>query len=124
MVWALLAHSRPDMAPGFVPVFVMFVMLFVLAAVAIKILICCRIFAKAGYCWALGLLMLVPVADIIMAFVLAFGDWPVQKELRCSNSNGDNGNKSRLPSNRQLPVPDTEDTTNGNEFLYRVSTAT
>jgi len=45
-------------------------------------LIYCKIFSKAGYCWALGLLMLVPIANIIMPFVLAFGDWPIQKELR------------------------------------------
>jgi hypothetical protein len=42
----------------------------------------CRIFHKAGYCWALGLLTLVPLANLIMPFVLAFGDWPVQRELR------------------------------------------
>lgn len=42
----------------------------------------CRIFSKAGYSWALGLLMLIPIANIIMPFVLAFGDWPIQKELR------------------------------------------
>lgn len=70
------------MAPVLVPMFAVFAIFAVLAVIAVKILICCRIFAKAGYCWALGLLMLVPIADIIMAFVLAFGDWPVQKELR------------------------------------------
>ena len=37
----------------------------------------CRIFSKAGYHWALGLLMIVPIANIIMPFILAFGDWPV-----------------------------------------------
>ncbi len=42
----------------------------------------CKIFAKAGYCWALGLLMLVPVVNIIMLCVLAMGDWPVLNELR------------------------------------------
>lgn len=42
----------------------------------------CRIFSKAGYCWALGLLMFVPIANIIMAFILAFGDWPISRELR------------------------------------------
>jgi hypothetical protein len=26
--------------------------------------------------------MLVPIANIIMPFVLAFGDWPIQKEMR------------------------------------------
>lgn len=42
----------------------------------------CRIFSKAGYHWALGLLMFVPIANIIMPFVLAFGEWPVHQELR------------------------------------------
>jgi hypothetical protein len=82
MAWLVLAHSRPDMAAGFLPLFIMFGLLIALGVIAVKVLICCRIFAKAGYCWALGLLMLVPIADIIMAFVLAFGDWPIQKELR------------------------------------------
>jgi len=42
----------------------------------------CRIFSKAGYSWALGLLTLIPVVNIIMLCVLGFGDWPVLKELR------------------------------------------
>jgi hypothetical protein len=49
---------------------------------AIKVLIFCKIFSKAGYSWALGLLILVPIANIIMAFYLAFADWPIRKELR------------------------------------------
>ncbi|MBW7988490.1 MAG: hypothetical protein FVQ84_00480 [Planctomycetes bacterium] len=53
-----------------------------LIVLIIKALIYCKIFSKAGYCWALGLLMFVPIANIIMPFVLAFGDWPIQKELR------------------------------------------
>ena len=39
----------------------------------------CKIFSKAGYHWALGILMIVPFANIIMPFVLAFGDWPALK---------------------------------------------
>ena len=53
-----------------------------LLIVPLKLLIACMIFYKAGYSWALGLLMLVPIANIIMIFVLAFGDWPVRRELR------------------------------------------
>ncbi|OHB59776.1 MAG: hypothetical protein A2167_08810 [Planctomycetes bacterium RBG_13_46_10] len=49
---------------------------------AVKLLICCKIFANAGYSWALGLLMLIPIVNIIMIFYLAFADWPVNKELR------------------------------------------
>jgi uncharacterized membrane protein YhaH (DUF805 family) len=64
---------------------------FVLIAVAafialvlnlIWILIFCKIFAKAGYHWALGLLMLVPVVNMFIPFFLAFADWPAQQELR------------------------------------------
>jgi hypothetical protein len=66
----------------FAIVFAFLVAFVVLVAVAIKLLICCKIFSKAGYSWALGLLMLIPIVNIIMAFFLAFADWPVQKELR------------------------------------------
>ncbi len=72
----------PDIEPVFVVLLIMFGILIGLIALAVKILICCKIFSKAGYCWALGLLMLVPIANIIMAFVLAFATWPIQKELR------------------------------------------
>ncbi len=68
--------------PVFTAIFIVFGILMGLIVLIIKILIYCKIFSKAGYCWALGLLMLVPIANIIMPFVLAFGDWPIQKELR------------------------------------------
>jgi len=71
-----------EAAPVFVMIFVALVILTCLIVAVIKALIFCKIFSKAGYCWALGLLMLVPIANIIMPFVLAFGDWPVQKEMR------------------------------------------
>ena len=48
----------------------------------IKAVVFCKIFSKAGYHWALGLLMLVPIACIIMPFILAFGQWPIYKELQ------------------------------------------
>ena len=71
-----------EAAPVFVMIFVALVILMCLIVAVIKALIFCKIFSKAGYCWALGLLMLVPIANIIMPFVLAFGDWPIQKEMR------------------------------------------
>lgn len=66
----------------FIVLLIMFIVFVSLVAIAIKVLIFCKIFSKAGYSWALGLLMLVPIANIIMAFFLAFADWPVCKELR------------------------------------------
>ncbi|HUU17992.1 MAG TPA: hypothetical protein VMW72_12640 [Sedimentisphaerales bacterium] len=72
----------PEVGPVFVVIFAIFAILFALIVVIIKVLIFCKIFSKAGYSWALGLLMLVPIANIIMPFVLAFADWPIQKEMR------------------------------------------
>ena len=69
-------------APVFIVLLTAFIVLVSLIAITIKVLIFCKIFGKAGYSWALGLLMLVPIANIIMAFFLAFADWPVRKELR------------------------------------------
>lgn len=71
---------------GVAPVFFILLMMFIffvsLIILAIMTLIFCKIFSKAGYSWALGLLILVPIANIIMPFYLAFADWPVQKEVR------------------------------------------
>jgi len=75
-------HHCPDAFPIFVGILIAFAILMGLIVLVITILIYCRIFSKAGYCWALGLLMLVPIANIIMPFVLAFGDRPILKELR------------------------------------------
>ena len=72
----------PEVAPVVGIAVFLFIALISLAVTVIAVLIWCKLFSKAGYSWALGLLLLVPVANIIMPFVLAFGDWPVLKELR------------------------------------------
>jgi len=79
---SIIARHGPDATPVFVALLIMFGIFISLIALAIKVLIFCKIFSNAGYCWALGLLILVPIANIIMAFFLAFADWPVRKELR------------------------------------------
>jgi hypothetical protein len=74
---------QPQAAPAvFVGIFTIFIILFALIITIIQIVAFCKIFSKAGYSWALGLLMLVPIANIVMFFFLAFADWPVQRELR------------------------------------------
>ena len=75
----LAQFAVPEVIPV-IGIFIIFLALLVI--VPIKLLICCMIFHKAGYSWALGLLMIVPIANIILIFVLAFGDWPVRRELR------------------------------------------
>ena len=73
---------HPEIAPLFLVLIIVFAGLFGLIVIAIKTLIFCKIFSKAGFSWALGLLMLIPIANIIMPFVLAFSDWPIHKKLR------------------------------------------
>ena len=63
-------------------IFILFFVFIILVAVAIQVLIFCKISSKVGFSWALGLLMLVPIANIVFVFYLAFADWPIQKELR------------------------------------------
>jgi hypothetical protein len=66
------------------PVFIVIAslaLLLCLVLALIKTWINCMIFRKAGYNWAWGLLTLVPIANIILPFVLALGDWPVRREL-------------------------------------------
>src|SRR5205807_3203444 len=55
--------------------------IFSLIAIIFAVVIYWRIFSKAGYSGALGLLMFVPIANIIVLCILAFGTWPIYKEL-------------------------------------------
>jgi hypothetical protein len=52
-----------------------------LAAMVFGIIIYWKIFSKAGYSGAMSLLMLVPIANIIVICMLAFGNWPILQEL-------------------------------------------
>lgn len=77
-----IAPATAHMAPAFGPIMAVFIILMVLVVAAIKVMIFCKIFSKTGYPWALGFLMMVPIADVIMAFVLAFGTWPIERQLQ------------------------------------------
>ena len=56
----------------------------------------CRIFKKAGYSWAWGLLWLVPVGNVIAPLMLAFGEWPIHKEMqKLKEQDAPNGGASR-----------------------------
>ena len=69
-------------AAGVIFFVVLLVLLAALISVVISAVIYCMIFHKAGFPWALGLLTIVPIGGIIMLCILAFCDWPIQKELR------------------------------------------
>ena len=62
-----------------------------LAATIITVFAFCRIFSKAGYSWALGLIALIPIGNVIMLLVLAFSDWPIAKELRALKQSHSSG---------------------------------
>jgi hypothetical protein len=52
------------------------------AALLTWTLIWWRIFRRAGFHGAMGLLMLIPAVNLILLFVLAFGRWPMERELK------------------------------------------
>lgn len=52
-----------------------------LISVILALIIWWKIFSKAGYSGALSLLMFVPLANFILLLVLAFGQWPIHREL-------------------------------------------
>jgi hypothetical protein len=56
-------------------------LIFLVPLALLKVIAICMIFSKAGYSWALGLLMFVPVVNIIIFLVLGFSDWPISKEI-------------------------------------------
>lgn len=62
-----------------------FIIVIVLIALALNIayiVAFCKICSKAGYSWALGLLMLVPIANIILPLYLGFAEWPIERQFR------------------------------------------
>lgn len=68
--------------PAFGIILVLVFMLFALLVSILMVVVYCKICSKTGYHWALGLLMFVPVANVILPVILAFTDWPIHKELR------------------------------------------
>lgn len=69
-------------SPVFVFVLVAFISLLALVTIALTTLASCKITAKAGYPWALGLLIVVPVASVILPLYLAYAEWPVHRKTR------------------------------------------
>ena len=62
--------------------FALIILLFSLLFTALAVVLYWRIVGKTGYPGALGLLMLVPLANIVLLVVLAFTEWPIEAELR------------------------------------------
>ena len=57
-----------------------FVFGFAIAGILLTVLPFWKICTKAGFPGPLALLMLVPIANIILTFYLAFADWPALRQ--------------------------------------------
>jgi len=77
-------------------ILILFIMFIVMVFTAIKIFSFCKIFSKAGYSWAFGLLMLLPMSELIIPLILAFMDWPVCKELSLLKQKSDSSPRQDL----------------------------
>jgi hypothetical protein len=60
----------------------------ILAFVAFTIWCYWKIAAKAGYNPALSLLMIVPLANLIILAIFAFGKWPIEERLAALEGGG------------------------------------
>lgn len=66
-----------------IPVVMSCVFLFIgLSVFILQVVVFCMIYSKAGYSWAMGLLMLIPIVNFIMMLILAFSEWPIQRQLK------------------------------------------
>lgn len=54
----------------------------ILGLVVLATVVCWKIFAKAGYGGWLGILALIPGANLLAISLLAFTEWPVITELK------------------------------------------
>ena len=63
--------------PGLFEIIILFLVILPVPAILFW-----RICSKTGFPGALGLLVLVPVANLILLCVLAFAEWPIERELR------------------------------------------
>ena len=81
---------------------ILFSAIFGLAAIIFSVVIYWKIFSKAGYSGAMGLLMFVPIANIVVLCILAFGEWPIYKELNYLRQQAVRG-QQYPPSPQQYP---------------------
>jgi hypothetical protein len=74
-------NSGSGAIAAFTGVTILVSLLIMVAIIVFSVIIYWKIFSKAGYSGALGLLMFVPIANIVVLCILAFGEWPIYREL-------------------------------------------
>ena len=63
------------------PLVALFFVVFGLACFVFAIWVWMRIVGRTGHNQWLGLLMVVPLANLILLLILAFGEWPIHREM-------------------------------------------
>ncbi len=74
-----------------------------LALLVFSVIIYWKIFSKAGYSGAMGLWMFVPIANIIVLCILAFGTWPIYQELNQLRQRAGRIEGQQYPQGPQYP---------------------
>ena len=80
-------------------------LIFFLVIAAVILLIWGMIFSRAGYSWAMALLMFIPLVNFIWLLIFAFSRWPVQKELDMYKRGGYGGQQQGYPQQPNYPPP-------------------
>jgi heme/copper-type cytochrome/quinol oxidase subunit 4 len=73
--------DNSDAAAAFGVGFVIVYLMVVLASIAFGVYLYTRVAKKAGWPWAYGLLMFVPVANIVFMIMFVFMKWPIEAEV-------------------------------------------
>ena len=75
---------QETMVPGVTEILVIFLIVIPMAILVglITVIPFWKICSKAGFPGALSLLMLVPFANLILPFYIAFADWPALRQAR------------------------------------------
>ncbi|MFL5624015.1 MAG: hypothetical protein ACJ788_00275 [Ktedonobacteraceae bacterium] len=95
-------NSGSGALAAFTGVTILVSLLIMVAGIVFAIIIYWKIFSKAGYSGALGLLMFVPIANIVVLCILAFGEWPIYRELNQLRQMAA-GRYAQNPQNPQYP---------------------
>lgn len=67
---------------GYMPGALIIVIGFVVALSIVVMVPWFFIYKKAGFHPAMGCLMFFPLVNVVMMFILAFSEWPIERELR------------------------------------------
>ena len=85
-------HFPTEAIPVFAGCFAFVIIgLISLVFVAFAVWLFCRIFTKAGYSWSFGLLVLVPLGQLVVLLILAFGQWPIHQQMQILHDQSKHG---------------------------------